>query len=301
MELVQVKYDVGVIVARFQVPELHESHFDLIKSVSERHIKVIVFLGVTQTLSTPESPLDFEMRKQMILSHFPHVIVAFVQDHISDHEWSKGLDKSIAALVPPVQSVALYGGRDSFIPHYHGRYKTLEFEQQGFFSGNEMRKRASIEVHNSRDFRAGVIWGVMNQFPKTVTTVDIAIFRGKGEHREMLLGAKEGERLLRFIGGFSEPLSDSFESDARREVQEEAGVDVSDPEYIGSCRIEDPRYRGRDKVKTLVFVCEYVFGQPKAADDIARIQWVKLNNLKEDDIEPLHRPIFRILKTKGKV
>lgn len=301
MEIVRPKYDVGVIVARFQVPDLHESHLELLREVTSRHLKVIVILGVTQTLSTPESPLDFEMRKQMVLSHFPGVIVGFIQDHLSDVVWSKNLDRTIGALTTPMQSVVLYGGRESFIPHYQGRYKTLEFEQQGFFSGTEIRKRASIEVRNSADFRAGVIWGVMNQFPRTIPTVDIVIFRTVAGEREMLLGKKEGENLLRFIGGFAEPHSENFESDARREAQEETGVEVSDPVYLGSVQVNDPRYRGKDRIKTLIFTAEYVFGEHKAADDIAHVEWKSVKTLKEDDIEPLHRPIFRILKTKGKV
>ena len=40
------EFNVGVIVGRFQVPELHRMHHDLIQSVIDRHEKVYIFLGI---------------------------------------------------------------------------------------------------------------------------------------------------------------------------------------------------------------------------------------------------------------
>ena len=37
--------DVAVIVGRFQVNELHDAHIDLITSVTQKHDRVLVFLG----------------------------------------------------------------------------------------------------------------------------------------------------------------------------------------------------------------------------------------------------------------
>ncbi len=50
--------------------------------------------------------------------------------------------------------------------------------------------------------------------------------------------------------------------DAKREVQEEAGVEVGNITYLGSTLINDWRYRGEiDKIKTALFVAKYVFGK----------------------------------------
>lgn len=294
MEMVKPKFDVGVVVARFQCPKLHEAHLDLLETVTNIHHKVIVILGIHSSEPTPENPLDFEMRKQMILEKFPGVIVGDVNDcpH-NDQVWSNRLDARISNFVTPIQSVVLYGGRDSFIPHYKGRFPVLEFESNGFFSGSEMRKRASIEVKNSEDFRAGVIWGVTNRFARVIPTVDIVIY----ENDKILLGQKSGESLLRFIGGFADGKNNTYESDAAREAMEETGLSISDPVYIGSTLIDDPRYKkGPDKIKTLIFMAQRISGKAEAADDIAKVEWRDFKTLKESDIEALHRPIFKIFQ-----
>ncbi len=298
MKLKETKFDVGVIVGRFQVHKLHEAHIDLIEDVSRRHPKVIIFLGVPPTLATRDNPLDFETRKMMIVTRFPKVIVLPVNDHSNDVNWSKNLDRSIGTVIPATQSVVLYGGRDSFKPHYHGRFPVLEFENEGYFSGTESRREASIVNRDSEDFRAGVISGVYNQFPKVFTTVDIAIFNKS----QILLAQKEGESLLRFVGGFAEPDSECFEDDAAREVQEETGLEVSRPIYVGSKKVEDWRYRKcPDKVKTILFLCDYIFGAAEAKDDIVGVKWVEFQSLKESDIVLEHRHLFAMLKVHPEV
>jgi bifunctional NMN adenylyltransferase/nudix hydrolase len=104
------------------------------------------------------------------------------------------------------------------------------------------------------------------------------------------LARKPDEKKWRFIGGFSDPTSVSLEEDAKREVQEEAGVEVGNITYLGSTLINDWRYRGEiDKIKTALFVAKYVFGKPEGADDVAEVKWVSMNNLnKADIVEPHH-------------
>ena len=46
------QYDVGVIVGRFQVPELHFAHRDLIESVMAKHGKTIIVLGLSPLCSS---------------------------------------------------------------------------------------------------------------------------------------------------------------------------------------------------------------------------------------------------------
>ena len=53
------KGDVGVIIARFQIPMLHEAHKELIDYVMDEHSRVIVFLGLSQARTTINNPLDF--------------------------------------------------------------------------------------------------------------------------------------------------------------------------------------------------------------------------------------------------
>jgi len=167
--------DVGVIVGRFQVHELHTAHLDLIQSVCSEHEKVIIFLGLSPLMVTQNNPLDFESRKQMILDKFPNVIILYIKDSHSDEIWSNDLDEKIKDILGPNQSAVLYGSRDSFISRYHGKYSTQELMQEIYVSGSETRKSISKKVKNAPEFRAGVIWAAYNQYPKCYPTVDVAI------------------------------------------------------------------------------------------------------------------------------
>ena len=273
-------YDVGVVVGRFQVHELHEAHRELIERVCRKHDKVIVVLGVSPLWATRENPLDFEARKQMVLADFPRVNVLFIKDRNGDALWSSDLDHLIGTLATPKQSVVLYGGRDSFIERYSGRYPTEELEQDTWIAVSGKRVRDEISrrsVKATPDFRAGVVWAAHSRFPTCYPTVDMAVLDER--HERILLGRKPGESKFRLFGGFAEPDSHSYEEDARREVFEEAGIDITDPVYVGSFKIDDWRYRGEvDKIKTLLFVCNFRSGNPRPGDDIEEVRWFPLDN-----------------------
>lgn len=283
------QYDVGVIIGRFQIHELHKAHKALIEAVRSRHDKVIIFLGLSPLKVTDRNPLDFEARKQMILEQYPEINVLYIKDVNNDEIWSKRLDEMISDLISPAQTVVLYGGRDSFINHYSGRYPTVEFEQDVWISASEERKGISRKsVKASPDFRAGVVWAASNRFPVCYPTVDIAIFNE--DQTKILLARKPYETGWRFVGGFADPADDSYENSAIREVAEETGLEITPPIYIGSCKIDDWRYRSEaDKIKTLLFAARQVFGRPTPMDDIAELRWFDIiekgvSNLKLVDV-----------------
>lgn len=288
--------DCGIIVGRFHVDDLHEAHKDLIQSVCNVHQKVIVFLGLAHVKGTINNPLDFEARKQMILEHFPQVLVLYIKDQRDDAEWSKDLDEKIRDIIGPSQTVTLYGSRDCFISHYSGKFPTQELMQEVYVSGSEIRKNIAKSVKNTRDFRRGAIWQAYNRFPTCFPTVDIAIFND--DYSKLLLGRKPKNTKFQFIGGFADPKSPSYEADAKREVIEETKLEVSDPIYIGSCLINDWRYRGEvDKIKTMFFKCKVVFGRPQADDDIAEVRWFNFATIFADEvIAEEHLPLLRMLK-----
>lgn len=286
------EYDVGVIVGRFQVPDLHFAHRDLIQHVVDNHHKVIIFLGLSPLMVTQENPLDFEARKQMILAEFPDVNVLYVKDMPSDDVWSRNLDEKIDDLTTPAQSVVLYGGRDSFIEHYLGKYSTRELEQDVWIAGSEIRKEVSRKsVKASPDFRTGVVWAAYSRFPTVYTTVDIAVFNE--DFQKILLGRKANETQFRLFGGFADPKSNSFEQDARREIHEEAGIEITDPKYVGSFNIDDWRYRSEvDIIRTMLFIAKYQSGPARPGDDIAEVRWFMINELDVSMIVPSHREIL---------
>jgi bifunctional NMN adenylyltransferase/nudix hydrolase len=286
--------EIGVIVGRFQVPELHAGHIELIQKVLDYHKRVVIFLGISPVLVTKKNPLDFITRKEMILKVFPNVTIVALPDMPNDDDWSKELDKRLRE-VCPMGTPLLYGGRDSFIKYYAGHFETTELDGIGDFSGTEIRKEVSQAIKASPDFRAGVIFAAYNQYPKVFPTVDVAIMRGD----EVLLGRKSHQTLFRFIGGFVDPADDNFEQAAQREAQEETGVEVGNLQYVGTARIDDWRYRHEvDKIITTLFTADYVTGNAIAQDDIAEIKWFKINDLTMGNFVVEHRVLWGLLSNK---
>ena len=288
--------DVAVIVGRFQVNELHEAHIDLITSVLNKHDRVLLFLGNSTIRNTLNNPLDYRARRTMIADKFPTVEIHYINDNPSDTTWTKNLDKLIGEQLLPMQTVTLYGSRDSFLKCYTGKFNTCELEATTFISGTEVRRRVCNNYPPTADYRAGMIAATAYRFPTAFQTVDIAVVNDKGE---LLLARKPEEKKWRFIGGFSDPASVSLEEDAKREVQEEAGVEVGNITYLGSTLINDWRYRGEiDKIKTALFVAKYVFGKPEGADDVAEVKWVSINNLTKNDIVETHHVLIDMFNEK---
>jgi bifunctional NMN adenylyltransferase/nudix hydrolase len=289
--------DVGIIVGRFQVNELHEAHIDLINSVIQKHDRVLLFLGNSIIRNTTSNPLDYRARRAMIADKFPNVEVHYINDNPSDAAWSKSLDKQIGEQLLPMQSVTLYGSRDSFLKAYSGKYNVCELEATTFISGTEVRRRVCNNYPPTADYRAGMIAATAYRYPTAFQTVDIAVVNDK---REILLARKPDEKKWRFIGGFSDPRSVSLEADAKREVTEEASIEVDDITYLGSTLIDDWRYRGeQDKIKTAFFIAKYIYGKPEGSDDVAEVKWVPIGTgLTKDNIEPLHHVLVDMFNDK---
>lgn len=295
-----LKSDVGVIVGRFQVPRLHSEHIELIKTVKERHLRTVIFLGTPCTRVTRRDPLEYKLRRQMIADVFPDIDdVYFILDKPDDIQWSKDLDAQIAHHIGD-KSAVLYGSRDSFISYYHGRYKTVELVPNKIVSGTELRRVAANISRASEDFRAGIIYAVEQQYSHPWTTVDIAIFND--DMSKILLGRKKTDApgKMRFIGGFvrtSLNNINTLETNARAEVIEETHLEVSDPVYIGSAVIDDWRYKyDENKIMTTFFAVKRIFGSAQADDDIDYIQWMTISDITENDIAYGHVVLYNMLK-----
>lgn len=276
---------VGVIVGRFQVNDLHEGHKDFIAHVMECHKNVIIFLGITNTLGEPNNALDFITRKKMLLNDYPDITVLPIKDMRSDKLWSKKLDEKIAE-ISGINSVTLYGSRDSFISHYHGKHTCVAYEQTVFISGAQIRQQLSDEVIGAKQFRTGVIYGAYNRYPSVHPTVDIFIYRTN----DILIGRKPDETAWRLVGGFVDPKDDSYESAAKREAYEETKLELADFQYVLSKKIDDWRYRGeQSKIFTTLFMAKYVFGRPEPSDDIEELKWVHVDEISKTEFVPEHK------------
>jgi len=287
------KRGTGIIIGRFQVFELSDIHERLIASVQERHERVIVFLGSNPAPSI-HNPIDVELRVLMFNDRYgDDILVEEMPDLPDDRIWSQELDRRILELRPEGE-VTLYGTEEDFVQRYSGRHasKVLEAEETDFPENPQMEA-----LENLRDFRAGILYAHLRRFPTVYPTVDVAVFRDEG--RELLLARKENETRYRLPGGFTDPTDESYEDAAMRELGEECGeLTIEDLTYIGSCRIDDWRYRNSwDTVMTHLYVCIFSEGDPQPSDDISELRWLEVKKLNADSFIPEHQPLWEMLQS----
>lgn len=268
---------IGVVVARFETPFIHEGHKDLLNQVIKLSDRLVIFLGCCSPKGTRRDPLDFPTRRLM-LGYDYNAEIFPIFDNKSNEVWSENLDKIIKSLYK-FDEVTLYGCRDSFLTRYCGNIKTCELEAQNpTHNATELRDMAGKTPINSSDFRKGCIYEAYNRYPISFQAVDIAIINND----EILLGRKPQQKGWRFPGGFVDVADGSLEQAAKRETNEEVpGMEVDDFKYLTSRRIIDWRYKGReDQIMTAFFKAKYIFGTAKAGDDLSEVKWFKLNQFK---------------------
>lgn len=289
-------YEIGVIIARFQVHKLHEGHIKLIDHVCENHKKVILFLGVSVIGNTQSNPLDFATRRAMIQQQYPHIVILPQKDQRSNEKWSQDLDNQIRTPFGD-KTALLYGSRDSFIPHYKGRHDVVELITDVYYSGTEVRRQVSREILESEDFRAGVIHANYAKLPVTYPTVDVVAVN---DNNQILLGKKPNENLYRFIGGFVDRTDANWEQAAMREFHEETGgCELGDLRYVASGAIKDWRYNKTESgIMTTLFVGKFMWGNIQPSDDIASLHWVNPFEVNvEAEVMEEHKDLFKILIT----
>jgi bifunctional NMN adenylyltransferase/nudix hydrolase len=151
--MVESKKQFGAIIARFQVPTLHDGHVYLINQVYERCEEVLILLGVSEKIDSVD-PLPFHMRRRMIQRDYPSAIILPLFDHPTHSAWSREVD-SILNQFPGIE---IYHSRHSFKADYQGKHNCVEIKELGDFSGTAIRN--SILPKDTEDFRAGLIYGI---------------------------------------------------------------------------------------------------------------------------------------------
>ncbi len=287
---------VGVAVGRFQIHELHEGHVALLDYIAERHELMIILVGYNTIRFNTSDPFPFEIRKQMLETRYPKAVILPIQDSpISSKHWSVTVDETISGVCSS-QKAVLYGSRDSFIPKYSGVYYTKYVRELPNRSATQIREEISGEYINDPMFRRGWLAAILTQFAITDPTVDMAIHTA--DFSKVLLGKRDKEsEHYRFFGGFVDPNDKSCEDAAKRERIEEAmGVKVSNPEYIGTQRIKDPRYKkSKYGIMTTFFAMKHMSGEPRAGDDIGWLGWRNLDESLFSVIAPEHVVLVRML------
>lgn len=296
-----INYAIGVLIARFQVHELHEGHHYLIQQVMKNHKKTIIFLGVSHFVGTRKNPLDFDTRKKMIQSQYPEAVIVSIPDNQSNQKWTKEIDKRIREIYPHGNPL-LYGSRDSFIPYYiqnGGKFDTKELEPLGTYTGTDVRRIISEEVKNSSDFRCGVIYHAYNTFTRVVPTVTMAAIN----NNKLLLCKKVDDEKFRFISGFLFTEDKSIKDSMNRIYTKDTGgkSQIISTKYIDSVKVDDWRFRGEeDKVMTQFFECQISNSDLEPSDDIIELKYFDLKDLKtiDENLVQEHKELFAILLTQ---
>lgn len=302
----------GVVIARFQLPDVHNGHRGLLDYVAARHEHMLVLLGSNDVRFNPANPYPFHMRRSMLEVYYPDATILELPDSkISNEHWSSVVDEKVQSVCGEAGAV-LYGSRDSFISSYTGGFTTEVVTQFPSPSGTEVRQRWQEklidwvrkgiactfgEVFNNLSFRLGWLAAIQAQYAITDPTVDVAIC--SSDYKRVLLGRRGKYVSLRFFGGFVDMNDLSYEAAALRERAEEVlGITVGDPVYVGSGRINDKRYKHSGYgVMTTFFAMEHLGGEPVPGDDMAEgeVEWYALDKSTIERVIPEHRELFTLL------
>lgn len=297
----------GVIVGRFQTPELHEGHKALLKEVLPK--TDTLFIALSSSANTPSkiNPLPYKVREAMLYKQTENfkVQIEEILDCPSDDIWSERLDEMIDRMVSaagqedPTIEVMLYGGRDSFIPRYHGEYPTKELDLKVEASATAVRE--SIQLSHSKDFLKGMVYATQQLRPRIFPTVDIGITIKSGEGYAVLLGRKPNESDWRFPGGFVDPADKNFEWAAIRELREETNINLLGfhLDLIHQCKIQDWRYSdGHDSLITSFFH-RNMEEMPtyEAGDDLKELKWFQVTSYTTSYVVKEHMELMKKLRS----
>ncbi len=304
--------EIGVIIGRFQVPDLHVGHRDLIDTVRKKHKKVLMFICSTKGVrNTRKNPMDYFTRMKMMQEHYPDMAFMSLWDIPGDdNAWSKTVDVKIGEAFGDHATAVLYGSRDAFIPHYLGKFPVVELAESFDISGTAARAAVSDEVRQHSEWRKGIVYAAHDRHPMVFPTVDIAVIKAVGpvhqsllnKTRQIALGRKNTDPpgKWRFPGGFLDPQKDNtFEAAAKRELSEEFGISLnvdSKFTYLGSHNVNDSRYRGEmDEIITTLFVTRHLWGPLTAGDDIDEVKWFDLDGFNLETMVQGHGPLMQMV------
>ena len=278
-----MKKTLGVIVGRFQTPDITPGHEFLFEEVYKRHDNIVVFIGCKPPNYQPDekNPLDFFSRKAMIQGSKPNVSVLSITDNREDIEWSLELDKRIDE-VRGTFDVILYGSRDSFISHYKGRFETYELESNIIYSATSVREKIIQSAKESEDFRAGVIYGLSNKLVCGLHHSYGLIVQKDKKGYKVLLGKKRGEKEYTLFGGIYNPETDKSYSDTvKRNIREQLGknFEIGSTKFLFDSQLNHWAYSSsNEKIHGNFFICEVAWGYPTPNSEFELVEWVPIES-----------------------
>lgn len=156
---------IGVIVGRFQVPELTEGHKHLISEVTKNFDRVYIFIGCTKNdIPDLRNPLPYDARFIMLVSDPVFDINKTSIHKIIDlgnwPKWVESLDNMINKLLEVDDisgDVFICGSRDSVATRYkeyNGKYEVYDISEvpgiSGTLSRNQVEEKDIVWNKESR-------------------------------------------------------------------------------------------------------------------------------------------------------
>lgn len=296
-----VRPKLGVIVARFQVPDLHPGHLHLVRSAQEQCDELMIVLGDHGGLRTDRDPLTFQERRLMVEERFPdmNIEIERLRDHpFSHNRWSNWLDELVGSKYGESRQVTMIGSRESFLDAYKesGKYAVQYIEPVSDVSGTDLRK--SIMHSANMTAREAIIHHEQTRPAVAYSAADIAIVNDLSQ-RVVGISKRWFDGLYSLPGGFVDAEKDENDEDAaRRERSEELPDIVTSDDYtqLGKrIRIDDPRYRkSKDKIYSSLFVTKHRDGALTPGDDAKGARWFERDEL-ESMFVPWHQPLVKRL------
>jgi ADP-ribose pyrophosphatase YjhB (NUDIX family) len=313
---------IGVLYAPFQFASIGEPHSSTLTKMWPIHQYIVIALPVRRVSPTKNAPLDYGTREAMIrqylgsMTRYVHVVP--VPDKKYPKDKVAALENAVRSLFSNLTSVCVYSD-PSFAAVYkaNGGVWAVRSEGRGYEAAEAIARKNTVQggIHTETTFRQGIIFGMLNQFPISWPTVDMAIRRVVQYERLdtpvvppkvfYLFGKKPGEFGWRFPGGFKDREDPNFETAVLREAGEEVlkkGVEpktvFEKPRYISSRNINDWRYKGEiDGITTLFYMVNFIGteDQIKAGDDLADTKWMTLDQVNPEEIEGEHIYLYQDL------
>ena len=162
--------NIGIIVGRFQVPELHPGHLHLIKFALDNFEEVHAVIGVTKGDKLDQkNPLPYEAREIMILETFPELFgkLHTIEDIGNYPVWVQKLDEILEPLAKD-GVIHIIGSRDSVATRYKefgGKHEIAIIEPLECFSGTGARNTIKQNYHPlwHKEARKIAVWAIENQ------------------------------------------------------------------------------------------------------------------------------------------
>lgn len=296
---------VAVLPMRMQTedlaPDVHPGHWAMVAEAAEKHRDVLIVLGVPRTYELEDNPLNYEIRRQMVLnavSAFPKNTFRVIQSESRNVDYatrSRLFDEMIEALYPD-RTVLPYGARESFIDKYTGKFPVHRVETTYFGSGTALREQ--IKIRHTRDFRAGIIWTKQNQRSMGFPAIDVLI--ANRNTNRLILVRKHDENGWRFPGVLFDPDRDeSYEGAAARCIKKEVPtVSTTSPFVVQSLKIDDWRLkRSRHKIITMLCSAAYSSGDPSPGAGLGEARWFDRSDFCDSLVEE-HRPLGQIAHSR---